>query len=498
MKNWLFPRMITALLCLCLFPPVVQADSSTYIPPDSQAIHSKMSLRLGLHADGFPRNASKLKAWEDFLQKLSLKGTLNTIDFGQPMSRVYFNGGLYMNDVIRIPFVYDGYHSYRYLISPAVYNESIHFQMHNFFQFMLKPYYYMELPTPYIALLLYPEAAHYVWDSYYGSLQGALDTKETQTIPYETLRALCQQMNLYVTDDAYYDRMTFFFTSLLADIGLAESALNFLSSLEDYLDDLDPGKKGLTVAVEDGHRAYVLGGRTIYEETSGENGSFSLILTLPGKEGQELHCAYRWEPSKSDALLLAELKMIADGKSLLSLRVDGSGLPQEGDLLGEGRVSLAFAGHVTEEQFPPLIFDFHWGKTRGELPYHFSLDMDWLHPTTGIPALSLHYNAAMGKADPGIFVEGAYPQEDFFSLNEGSMAEYQKRYMLPLVLALAPVMLEMPAGVLEDVIQFAVNTGIWESMGIPAIMESPGVMNVLEILGITALFKELGVNQAGD
>ena len=498
MKNWFFPRMISILLCLFLFLSAAQADSSTYIPADSQAIHSKMNLRMDLHPDGFPGDALKLKAWEDFLQKLSLKGTVNTIDFGQPISRVYFNGGLYIRDVIKIPFVYDGYHSYRYLISPAVRNDSIHFQMHNFFQFMLKPYYYMDLPTPYIALLLYPEAAYYVWDSYYGSLQEALDRRETQIIPYETLRALCQQMSLYVTDDTYYDRITFFFTSLLTDIGLAESTLSYLSSLESYLDVLDPGKEGLTITVEDGRRAFMLGGRALYEETSGNNGSFAFILMLPGKEGQELHCAYRWEPSKSGALLLAELNVIEDGTSVLSIRVDGSGLPVEGDLQGEGRVSLIISGYVTEERFPPLSFAFRWEKNRVELPHHFSLDMDWLHPNTDLPALSMHYDASMWKADPGIFVEGAYPQEDFFSLNEVSMAEYQIRYMPTLALALAPVILEMPAGVLEDVILFAVNTGIWESMDIPALLESPGVIKILEVMGITALFRELGVDLAED
>ena len=77
------------------------------------------------------------------------------------------NGALQLNGEDTIPFVYDGYHSYRYFISPMFMNDTLHFQMHNFFDFMLKPYYFMELPTQYLALFLYPNATYYLADSYY-------------------------------------------------------------------------------------------------------------------------------------------------------------------------------------------------------------------------------------------------------------------------------------------------------------------------------------------
>ncbi|MCL1854295.1 MAG: hypothetical protein FWF86_01060 [Clostridia bacterium] len=498
MKKRFFPRILSMLICLCLLPLAAQTESSTYIPLDSQAIHSEINLRLGLRADGFPGDVTGMKAWEEFLQKLSLKGALDTIDFGKPINRIYFNGGLYVNDVVRIPFIYDGYHSYRYLVSPAFRNESIHFQMHNFFQFMYKLYYYTDLPTQHIALLLYPEAAYYVWDSYYGSLHDALDSKETRTVSIESLRALCQQMNRYVTDDTYYDRVSFFFTCLLTDMSAAESVLVFLSSLEDYLDDLDPRMEGMTVSVEEGRMAFVLGGRTLYEEECGEDGSFAFTLALPGKEEQELTCVYRWEPSAGGALLLAELAVIQDGESLLSILVNIEGLPWNGDTQGTGRASLAIGGTGLEESFPPLDFVFQWKKDHAELPHCFNLDVDWLHPVTGKPALFLHYDAAVTETDHGVFVEKAYPQEDFFSLNEGSMAEYQERYLPTLALSLTPVVLEMPTAVLGDIIEFAVYTGLWESMGIPEILESPGVMELLELLGIAAPFQELGADQTED
>jgi len=258
----------------------------------------------------------------------------------------------------------------------------------------------------------------------------------------------------------------------------------------------------MTVTVEEGRRTYVLGGRTLYEEERREDGSFAFTLTLPGKEGKEFTCAYRWDPSKSGALLLAELNVTQDGKSWLSLRADGSGLPQAGDLHGEGSFGFVIDGTGLEEPFPPLDFAFQWKRDSWQhstdLPCYFDMNVDWLHPATGKPALFLHYDAVIEEVDHSVFVEAAYPQEDFFSLNEGSMIEYKERYLPTLALALAPVVLEMPAGVLEDMVKFAVSTGLWESMGITEILESPGVMRILEVLGVAAPLKELGVDQTKD
>jgi hypothetical protein len=132
------------------------------------------------------------------------------------------------------------------------------------------------------------------------------------------------------------------------------------------------------------------------------------------------------------------------------------------------------------------------------MPCHFSLEADWLHPATGKPALSLYYDADRMEANHSLFVEAAYPQEDFFSLNEGSIAEYRERYLPTLTLALIPVALEMPADAWEDILTFAMNTGIWESVGMPEILESPVVMKAFEILGMTTLLQALEADSAED
>ncbi len=461
MRSLLKKRIATTLLCLCLLPAIALAETPTY--------HSEFDFSLGLHADGFPESTPRLKEWESFLQKLSVKGYANTLDFLRPYNRAYFNGGLYVNGVERIPFIFDNYHSYRYFISPAVKNESIHFQMHNFFEFMLKPYYYMGLPTQYLALLLYPDASVYVEESYFLPLLYALAGSGTRNIPYDDLYQLCEKLDPLVNDDPHYERVYFYVTSLLADVGAAESTLNTLGALEDYLDFLDPEQQGMTITMEGGQSTYVLGETTVYtEKRTGD--AVACTLALPTQDGYLVTYQYEWTPSASGAALRAEVRVAQDqeGREAESLRiqVDGTGLPCPGDVKAQGQVTFSFGGDTVQTPVPQQTFAFRWGISAPELPYVQTLDIDWLHPQTQKAALTFHYAEELSTVPETVFTEGSYLQEDFFSLNEGSLEEYKERYLPTLVLAALPVVMEMPAGVRDDIVEFATRTGIIDSLGI--------------------------------
>ena len=54
---------------------------------------------------------------------------------------------------------------------------------------------------------------------------------------------------------------------------------------------------------------------------------------------------------------------------------------------------------------------------------------------------------------------------DFFPSTKASLEEYKEKYASSLVLALTPFLLEMPAVVLDDIVELATQTGILESMG---------------------------------
>ena len=93
--------------------------------------------------------------------------------------------------------------------------------------------------------------------------------------------------------------------------------------------------------------------------------------------------------------------------------------------------------------------------------------MDWLHPQTGKPALSLSYSAAMRDAPYTVLNDRPIDnQDDFFHLNDGYLEEYKERFSKTLALAFAPFVLHMPSGCFSDIYAFLEQTGFLSFLGI--------------------------------
>ena len=460
-------HVLSAILCLFLLPLFSLAEDA------SPAYHSAFELSLALHADAYPEPSQRLRDWEVFLGKLNLKGYLNAMEFPNPFDRVYLNASLYVDGMNRIPFVYDHYYSFRYLTGPLLRGESLHFQMHNFFDFMYKAFDYWRLPANLLAIPLYPEATWYIADRYYAPLAEVFTGEENRTVPYEDLLALAEELNLIMTDDAYYERGYLYFTILLAGLEpieadgeewvVSEYIVEKLSSLETLLDDLDPDREGMTVAMQNDHAAFILGDRTVFEQRR-EGGANSWELDVQWLDGFQIACAYEWMPSPEGASLGMSLKAGWDDGWLVCLSVEGAGLPCADVLSGSGTITITITIQAGDETLPfggwTNRFAVNWSLDSPELPLLARVDMDWLHPHTLLPAVSLRYEAEWRQAEPDVFVEGHYPQIDFFSLNEASLAEYKERYLPSLVLAFAPLAMEMTPGVINDIYDFLSQTGI--------------------------------------
>ncbi len=559
MKHRLSSRIGALALALCLLLSALPATADTYLP-DGTVTHADFTCGLALHADGFPASTAHLSAWETFLQKISLSGSADVLAPFTPDSRVYLNGALRLNGQDQLPFVYDGYHSYRYVTSPALNNVTLFFQMHNYLEFMLKPYYYMNLPTQYLALLTYPDAAYWIGESYYqpvaemlanarqdaldgvsaedaqtdetaadddtaadntadvatdtgatadntadvatdtgaaadntanvatdtgaaadkptnapsaaviGSADGptavvvsnsgapAADGTFTYTVPYENLYELCESLDQLVNDEND-NRAYFFFTSLLTDLYASDMTLSILGDLEDELDALDPEQNGMTVTETGNGVTMTLGGTNVFTQTTA-NGETAFTLTLPTAEGYTLIFDYDWTPGAAGAALSASLRVTQNGADAILLKAQGENLPQAGDLGGQGRLTLTASGSSLASDTPPVIFDFKWSRDSVQRPYTLNLNVDWIHPQTLKPALSLAFNGKISTVDKSVFVEGSYPQNDFFSLNETYLDDYKAELLPTLALKLAPFVLEMPAGVIDDLYRFADSTDI--------------------------------------
>jgi len=458
-----FTRILALCLCICLLPVYAFAESRFEDVNDGTPVtHSDLELSFHLYADGYPDDGlMHYKDWETFLSKLSLRGSMDTQSFPNPFDRVYFDGGLYLNNKLTIPFEYDGYSSFRYLRSPALGGASIHFQMFNFFQFMLKPYYYMYMPTNYIGLLLYPEAAVEMWQKYAKPVAEAAAGEGDRLISYEALSALAAQLNdIILVDD--YSKAYYFITCLLTELGMDWTALDKLAAWDVLLGYLDPDGKGMTIAASENAETWTVGETVIYEKAVSEDG-VNHALYLPDPDGYE----FSVEICQTSSDVTADLLILLDGEEYFRVSAGIDGLPAEGQLSAQGNAWAEFAGSALYEEIAPVHFQFDYSRTADAKPYDLSLSVNLINNETQRPCLGFDYKAAVQELPYTALVERAYDnQDDFFHLNESFLEEHKERFMTTLALAAAPIALELPAGVISDAIAYMDETGILAFLGI--------------------------------
>ena len=298
-------RALALLLALCLLPAAALGEAASLAeewPVDSSAVtRADFDLRVQLHADAFPADGlTDYRGWETFLSKLRLSGVIDLQRFPRPNNRMYMEAQLLLNDRELTRFSFEDYWGFRYVRSPALCNRSIHFQMNNYLEFMLKPYEYYELPTQYIALLTYPEVTAYLAECYEDVLTPYLHGEGNRTVSYDDLYQMCQKLDTVMTD-AKAEQSYFFLLALLIDLGMADQVYDGLSYLEDYLDWLDPEQEGMTITAQGDTDRYEVGGHVLFTRTRGENG-LSFQLSLPTENDEELALEYRTVKTVTDPM----------------------------------------------------------------------------------------------------------------------------------------------------------------------------------------------------
>ena len=462
-------RILLLILCVAL-PCGAMAQSTA---PDRDVVYADFTLGVALHADGFPPVDAHLKAWQSFLSRLTLTGSMNVVDFLQQYdSRLYMEAAINIDDEETIPFTIDEYGNYYFLISPALRGDSTLFDMHSYFEFMLKPFFYLGLPTNYLALLTYPSAIWYIGQMYYTPISDmmaaahesavdadALSDNLTYTIPSDRLLALCGELNALITDDPNVQHVRRFLDVLLADLYISYDVLEVLSHTELLLYLLDPDGQGMTVEETAGGITCSFGDTVVFQKSTSA-GSTDLRFQLPIAQNSRLHFTYRHEDLGGSASISAAASVTEGDETLLSLSAEGVGLPVEGALGGEGTVAFVLGGREVGDQPLRQSLSFQWSRTAPELPYDLDLTVSLLHPATERPAFSVSLSAAMAQSDWSVFERKEYPHQNFFGLNPVLLEEFKQRWGPTILAYLTPIALEMPIGVIDDLVAFLLDSDI--------------------------------------
>ncbi len=473
-RHWLV-RALCLALCACLLALSALGEG------EAQGISkTRFTLSAELDASAFPEDASpRLKDWQSFLGKLSLTGTLTARDFWGDNERRRYEAALCVGGKERLPFVLNLFDHHYWAKSPAFGGEQLFFNMMNFYEFMLKPYYFMGLPTNRLAFLLWPYGNYRMADMYVRTIAEAVAGEGTRTVPYDALCELASSLG-----DMYYEDWANFpphyVLALLVDLGVDDWYMDImaeegLTDLQSWLDYLDPEQQGLTITQSGGAAAmrteYTIGGETLLT-TQRAGDAENICMRLQNDIGFALQLDYDYAPAANGARLSATLAALRpDGSTGFAMSAQGEGLPMAGMTQGEGKLCLAASGlrlGLEEGASLPFDFAFGWQSEGPEAPAHTDLWLSYLHPQTGKAAVTVR--AALddlGEGDPSVFGREILSYDnDVFGVNSGSLDELKKKIKLPLALSMVPVLMEAPAGVLNDVVELLSQTGVLAVLGV--------------------------------
>ena len=118
-----------------------------------------------------------------------------------------------------------------------------------------------------------------------------------------------------------------------------------------------------------------------------------------------------------------------------------------------------------EEPFS-MAAELYFNRTDINLPNQTTIYFSPLHPETQQKMLTAKLILNNSEVPFTVLQERDYPQEDFFHLNDEYLQRIKESYIPSLALNFLPVIAEMPAGVINDIIRFAEETDILVSLGI--------------------------------
>lgn len=467
-------RIIALLLCLCLMAPTAALAYGEVPVYQDPVTHTDMTLTFDLFPDAFPdQSMADLKGWQEFLDKLSFRGSM---DLQNPLTdkvRAWFDGGLYLNDKLTIPFQVDVYFAFRYFQSRAIKGESIFFKMENFFEFMMKPRYFMDLPTDLISLFMYPEATLDMRDRFYTPLAELCKGEGDRVVSYDDLYDLCLNWEyMYENDWEDENKLYFYLTALLYQLGINYDVYDQIGMMTAWLDVLDPEGAGLIITVQDGVETYTIGEHVVL--TRDVNSTRTFTLTLPNENGdvltvssvEEIQDDWNGDNWYLDlSILLAPEEEGGEPENYLTLSLDMVDVPLRELFQTSGRVTFTADGTALEEPVT-MAAELYMNRTDIAMPNQTRIYVSPLHPETQQKMMTIKLILSNSEVPFTVLQERDYPQEDFFHLNDEYLQRIKESYIPSLALNFLPVITEMPAGVINDIIRFAEETDILVSLGI--------------------------------
>lgn len=447
-------KFICVLLILIVSSQI--AIKSVYAIVDHNRI--EFSTRLEVN-DGFSYLTPNHKSWKEFLEKFKLSGYAIYKDLFTVNEQIYMASNIYLNNRFLLDLDYTGNQQFYYIGSNAL-NEKLHFNGYNYYEFMLKGYFFLNLPTPKIALLTYPYGLYMAYKPINDFLIHYVDPiKENTTIPYKVLLENISGIKSFFDKQYLSYQIT---RSATIESGITDLLYYDFSTADQYLTSFAENKD-LHINVDGDTKTFEIAGYEIIKYTKNDKEN-TLSINLPPSPNGISYVATVSSILNSNGNydLTAHLSLQMDGSDYFNVKATGTDLPSSTSAVANGNIQFIMSGDglgKTEE----LNFSHILSQTKDN---KFNFKLSYIEPKNHTEAISMIIDGQKKHIEQktGMLYKIGFNDEDFFSLNDQSLKSLKNTLKSYIKKVAIPMLIETPDRVIDDLFD---------------LLEANGLLNVL-------------------
>ena len=392
-----------------------------------------------------------LKSLARALEMLDLNG--HAVALG---GQADITGQLDLNGMKAVDFHLTGWEERLSLASSLFGEKPVVITLANYIPFLLKLYYYFDIPLQYIGVFTDPYSYLHGLKPAYEEWVKLVGGAQSRSFTPEQCVEMAGQLSESLTGN---DALSFWLKGLLQHVGLDETLSEFFYALPDWAAEITKNG-GLDIAVSDVGETWTLGVDTGYRLTRTEGGA-SLELTLPDWEGYQLSGSARFTETESGLQATVDLILKEEGAEYGHLSLKGENLPDGKRMQGDGKVSLNLGGEglgIEQSADLDLQWDQHGEGDKTLLNGRVSL----LDPGTKKPAFTFSGQIGWGDTQETFSLRTKKDIQgiDLFCMNDNTFKEFFADAKWPIIRGAIPFFVELPAGLIDGLIEWMDENGI--------------------------------------
>lgn len=412
------------------------------------------SARFEINEDGFKQLTPNYKDWKNYIEKFNLIGTIKYADLFNEHERINAYNILRINDKFMLDFDYKGSQQYYWLHSNVL-NEKLHFNAHNYYEFMLKGYFFLNLPTQKIALLTYPFGIYSAFKPFNDFIKNYIDPIDhDMVIPYSDLESnVVGIKKFFDTESICYQ----FFRTASIESGISDLVYYDFVTADEYLKSFAEGED-MYVTIDGDTKIFTLAGYEIIRYKKSEK-TTDISINLPtslNEIGYVSNIRIN-KNSNNNYDIDASLSLNMDESEYLKMSATisdfGLGIRKNAD--GEIKISVGGDGLGYTEN----LYLKH--KIENLSDKNSKLRLSYIDSDSQKELISLNVDIKKNDVEAGSQIfEEAYNQEDYFSINDQTLKGRRHAIKMYAKKAIIPLIMETPARVIDDVFDYMDNSGL--------------------------------------